>query len=162
MDSPWVVNSSPLIVLGKAGLLELLPRLAGMLVVPSAVVREVSVRKEEALLLEFLEKSSQIKVEPDCELLSAVRAWDLGKGESQAISMAIRLDAACVVLDDLEARRCAKTMHARVIGSLGIIVKARQKGLIGEAKPMIERLRRCGLYLHDAVVAIALEQAGEQ
>ena len=40
-----VVNSSPLIVLGKAGCLDLLSRLAGLLVVPAAVIREVTVRR---------------------------------------------------------------------------------------------------------------------
>ena len=68
MTKVWVVNSSPLIVLGKAGCLELLPMLAGVLVVPAAVVREVTVRKEEASLMAFLEKSGQIQIEPDGEL----------------------------------------------------------------------------------------------
>lgn len=75
--------------------------------------------------------------------------------------MAAHLGAVRVVLDDLEARRCAKSMGIRMIGSLGIIVKAKQRGLITQAKPIIEHLPRVGLYLNDAVVAKALDQAGE-
>lgn len=157
----WVVNSSPLIVLGKAGCLDLLPRLAGLLVVPAAVVREVTVRKEEASLIAFLETSSLLQIEPDGELRHEVLAWDLGNGESQAISMAAQLGAARVVLDDLEARRCANAMNIRVIGSLGVVVMAKQKGLIAEAKPVVERLRRVGLYLDDGLVTKALGMVGE-
>ena len=118
MTSLWVVDASPLIVLGKAGQLELLPKLVGKLVVPVAVVREVTVRKEEVWLMEFLGTFRQFQIEPNGEVCPEVLAWDLGTGESQAISMAARLQAPRVVLDDLEARRCAKSMNIRVIGSV--------------------------------------------
>jgi len=81
MTELWVVNSSPLIVLGKAGCLELLQRLAGRLVVPAAVIREVSVRQEESLLMAFLKQSGQVRIESDGELTPQVLAWDLGSGE---------------------------------------------------------------------------------
>ena len=132
-----------------------------MLVVPAAVVREVTVRKEEDALMAFLEASSQLQIQADGELRPEVLAWDLGSGESQAISLAARLGAARVVLDDLEARRCANSLSIRVIGSLGVVVMAKQKGLIAEAKPLVERLRRVGLYLDDGLVAKALEMVGE-
>jgi predicted nucleic acid-binding protein len=141
--------------------LELLPKLTGLLVVPAAVVREVTVRKEEAELMAFLETAKQLQIQPDGELRPEVLAWDLGSGESQAISLAARLGAARVVLDDLEARRCANSLNIRVIGSLGVVVMAKQKGLIAEAKPVIERLRRVGLYLDDGLVAKALEMVSE-
>jgi len=141
---------------GKAGQLELLPKLSGGLVVPAAVFREVTVRKEEALLMAFLEKSGQLQIKPDGELRPEVLAWDLGSGESQAISLAVRLGAARVVLDDLEARRCANSMNIRVTGSLGVVVMAKQKGLITQAKPIVERLCQVGLYLEDGLVAVVL------
>jgi predicted nucleic acid-binding protein len=147
--------------LGKAGCLDLLPRLAGVLVIPAAVVREVTVRKEEAALMAFLDAANPLQIQPDGELRPEILAWDLGSGESQAISLATRLGAARVVLDDLEARRCANSMNLRVIGSLGVVVMAKQKGLIAEAKPVIERLRRVGLYLDDGLVTKALEMVGE-
>lgn len=75
--------------------------------------------------------------------------------------MVTRLGAARVVLDDLEARCYANSMNICVIGSLGIVVMARQKGLIVEAKPVVERIRRVGLYLDDGVVAKVLEMVGE-
>lgn len=158
----WVVDSSPLIVLGKSGQLELLLKLAGELVVPVAVFREVTVRKEETALMAFLEKSGQLHISPDTEPHPDVLAWDLGRGESQVISLAVRQKAARVVLDDLEARRCVSSMNIRVIGSLGIVVMAKQKGLIAQAKPVIERLRQGGLYLDEGLMVKALGMVGER
>jgi predicted nucleic acid-binding protein len=132
-----------------------------VLVVPAAVVHEVTVRKEESALIAFLETANPLQIQPDGELRPEVLAWDLGSGESQAISMAARLGAARVVLDDLEARRCASSMNIRVIGSLGVVIMAKQKGLITEAKPVVERLLRVGLYLDDGLVAKALGMVGE-
>jgi len=158
----WVVDSSPLIVLGKSGQLELLFKLAGELAVPAAVFREVTVRKEETALMAFLEQSGRLQVPSDTELHPDVLAWDLGRGESQVISLAVRQNAARVVLDDLEARRCASSMSIRVIGSLGIVVMAKQKGLIAQAKPVIERLLQGGLYLDEGLVVKALGMVGER
>ncbi|MEO5372188.1 MAG: hypothetical protein H7833_19135 [Magnetococcus sp. DMHC-1] len=44
---------------------------------------------------------------PECLVASEVRTWNLGKGETQAITAAVQLHADRVVLDDLAARRCA-------------------------------------------------------
>lgn len=41
MADVWIVNASPLIVLGKAGCLSLLEDLAGVLIIPAAVAAEV-------------------------------------------------------------------------------------------------------------------------
>ena len=75
--------------------------------------------------------------------------------------MAAQLGATRVVLDDLEARRCANSLNIHVIGSLGVVVMAKQKALIAEAKPVVECLRRIGLYLDDGLVAKTLKMAGE-
>lgn len=158
----WVVNSSPLIVLSKAGCVDLLPKLAGVLVIPAAVVREVSVRKkEEATLMAFLESTPSLQIQPDSELHPEILAWDLGSGESQAISLAAQLSANRVVLDDQAARRCANALNIRVIGSLGVVMLAKQKGVITQAKPLVDRLCRAGLYLNDGLAVKALEMVGE-
>ncbi len=161
MTSRWVANSSPLILLGKAEQLELLAELAGELVVPRSVLQEVTVRKDEAPLAHFLESSSAVRIEADCAILPEVLVWDLGRGESQALSVAARLSARRVVLDDQEARRCAIALNLRVIASLGVVVQAKRRGLIAQAGPIVERLRRAGLYADDELVRRALAQAGE-
>lgn len=63
-----------------------------------------------------------------------------------------------MVIDDLEARRCAKTMGLRVIGTLGIIGRATASGLIQQVKPAIEHLRETGLYVSEELVRQILRE----
>jgi predicted nucleic acid-binding protein len=50
-----------------------------------------------------------------------------------------------VVLDDLEARRCGQAMGQWVIGTFGVVGRAKAMGRIAQAAPIIEHLRRTGL-----------------
>jgi predicted nucleic acid-binding protein len=52
----------------------------------------------------------------------------------------------------MEARRCAKAMELRVIGTLGVVARARRMGRIGLAAPIIDRLRKTGLYVSGELV----------
>jgi predicted nucleic acid-binding protein len=90
-----------------------------------------------------------------------VLAWDLGAGESQVLSMALAYNNATVVLDDLPARRCAQTLNVPVIGTLGIILRAKRVGLITAARPLFEELLRTGMYIDPNVVNQALAEVGE-
>ena len=65
------------------------------------------------------------------------------------------------VLDDLKARKKAKSLWLAVIGTVGIILRAKQRGLIPSAKPALERLRGAGAHLSDVLVKRAIELAGE-
>ena len=88
-------------------------------------------------------------------------SWDLGAGETQVIASAQALGADRVVIDDMAARRCARVMGLRVIGTLGIIGRAKSEGLIKLAGPIIERLREAGLYISDDLVQRLLREVGE-
>mgnify|MGYP006306647787 CR=1 FL=1 len=66
-----------------------------------------------------------------------------------------------VVLDDREARRCARALGLRVIGTLGIVGRAKERGLIGRAAPLIRQLREKGLYATDDLVESLLNEIGE-
>jgi predicted nucleic acid-binding protein len=66
-----------------------------------------------------------------------------------------------LVFDGLEARRCAKAMGLRVIGTLGVVGRAKAIGRIAEPRPVVEHLRRTGLYASDALVQHILREVGE-
>jgi predicted nucleic acid-binding protein len=53
----------------------------------------------------------------------------------------------------MEAQRCAKAMGLRVIGTLGIVARAKRMGRIELAAPVIDRLRKSGLYVSEELVA---------
>jgi predicted nucleic acid-binding protein len=66
-----------------------------------------------------------------------------------------------VILDDREARRCASVMNLKIIGTLGIVARAKRLGRIDAAVPVIEHLRRTGLYVAEALVQQILREVGE-
>ncbi|MFV2057894.1 MAG: hypothetical protein ACC707_15615 [Thiohalomonadales bacterium] len=134
----WVVNSSPLILLVKIGYVHLIADLANRVIVPTAVKNEIGVKEDGKTILELLRDDKRFLFEDDEDVHTALLAWDLGLGETQAINTAMRKDAERVVLDDMEARRCAKVMGLSVIGILGLVARAKQLGYIEQAAPIIE------------------------
>ena len=94
---------------------------------------------------------------PSPEIIS----WDLGAGETQVIVNARLQGADRVVIDDLEARRCAQAMGLKTIGTLGLVGRAKALGLIDRAAPVVRRLRASGLYASDDLIQRLLREVGE-
>ena len=87
----------------------------------------------------------------------------LDAGEASTLRAAVALGpAALVLLDDLQARREAQRLEIAIIGTAGIIVEARQAGLIPAAKPVFERLAEEGFHLSDDLVQAVLAELGEK
>ena len=65
------------------------------------------------------------------------------------------------VLDDRAARRLAASQGVPLLGSLRVIVKAKERGLIPLARPALEKLRGSGAYVSDELIEHAVALAGE-
>jgi len=125
-----VADASPLIALAQVGHLPLLERLFGEIVAPPAVVREVGLP-----LPGFISERKLSQPIP-----AAVLRASLGPGESEAISLALELGADRVILDERAARRLAISLGLAIIGVLGILLVAKQKGLIPAVRPTLDAL----------------------
>lgn len=75
--------------------------------------------------------------------------------------MAPELRAAWLVLDDLAARRVAEGVGLPVVGSLGIVVRAKQRGMLLAAKPVVDALIANGLFVGAVLYRAVLARAGE-
>lgn len=137
MNKVFVFNASPIILLGKAGLLKTVSPLADLWIVPEKVVSEVEAKKPVSAYLSDL---NHYEIEFAEQLDPLVMSWDLGAGESEVLTIALKKAGATVVLDDLLARKCAKLLKLPLIGSIGLLVKARRIGLIDSVSPEIEKL----------------------
>lgn len=160
MSKRWVTNASPLILLGKIQRLDLLLGQVDELVVPAGVVREVLERSDGEESISELRRFDSARVEHEIEIPLNVQVWDLGMGESEVLAAAAS-EHCRAVLDDLEARRCAASLGIPVIGTLGVILRARRLGLIPAARPVVMKLRHAGLYLTDQLIEKALTHLGE-
>jgi len=161
VDEALVVNASPLIFLARIERLDLLASLAKLLVVPEAVIREIqagSGRDGTADKVKVLPSILQVDDRP---VPDRIRFWNLGAGESQVLAHGLERPGAEVVLDDLAARRCARSLGLSMIGTLGIVVLCRHRGVISAARPVIETLCEAGLRLGPALIDEALAKVGE-
>jgi predicted nucleic acid-binding protein len=160
-ESRFVVNASPLIFLAAVDALVLLPQLAAEVLVPGAVLDEVLAGKEPHPALHALPAMAWVRIRPSLPVPDEVAGWDLGGGETQVLTLALSREGSEVVLDDLQARRCARSLGLPTTGTLGLILRAKQRGLIPAARPLIERLLERRFYLaHDLLEAV-LAEVGE-
>ena len=163
-DRIWVVNASPLILLGKLERLDLIEALAAQVMVPRAVVDEIAAGANDTTAQSVLDWASR-KVKPNIPVPGSILGWDLGAGESQVLAYCLAIPnqtgSHLAVLDDGEARAAAKVHGLGLVGSLGIILRARRAGLIPAARPLIDKLLVCGSYLSADLVQQALHKVGE-
>ena len=157
MSEGWVLNASPIIVLAKVDRLDLLEGLAPEICIPPAVVKEITAGPEDDLGRHALE-SGWGKRLPESGLRSEVLGWSLGAGETEVLSVALEKPGWMAVIDDATARACAGSIGVPVIGTLGVVLRAKRQGLIASAGKIIRDLRQSGLYFDDHFVRTVLKQ----
>jgi predicted nucleic acid-binding protein len=96
----------------------------------------------------------------DVAVITSIEHWDLGLGESQVIAHTM-FGSRWAVLDDRAARRCAAAHNVPVIGSLGIVLRGKDRGLIEHARPLMEELVNVGMFVEEAFLVRVLESVGE-
>jgi predicted nucleic acid-binding protein len=93
--------------------------------------------------------------------LTASLLEKLDKGESEAITLYKESSADILLIDERRGRKLAKEMNVNIIGSLGILLKAKVEGLIDRIKPSIEILRHSNIRITEDLYAFILQQSGE-
>jgi predicted nucleic acid-binding protein len=161
MNENLVLDASPIIVLGKADLLKKVSPLAKLWIIPEGVIREVEAKRPIEPYLSEISYGSKVVRENVPKINPSIAAWDLGRGESEVLTLALEKAGTGVVLDDLQARKCAALFDISLIGSLGLILLAKRKGLLHLAKPEIERLKAVGLHIDPIVLTRILIRIGE-
>lgn len=160
MAETWVVNASPLILLARIGQLVWLEQLVPAVWVPDTVIREVDAGKPKDVSANVATGWAIPRRLADIPLPGSVLLWDLGPGESQVIAHALQRKGRAV-LDDAAARRCAQAHGVAIVGSIGVVLRAKNAGLIAQAKPWLEQLQEVGLFADHRLIAMALATVGE-
>jgi len=148
LKEPVVVDSTCLIGLDQIGHLKLLPDLFDPVVAPPEVERESGISPQ------------WLRIEtPNPVLVTALQA-NVDDGEAEAIALAAERQWR-IVLDDRKARDLAQRMGLNVIGTVGVLVRAKRAGLIAWAKPLLDDLSRQGFHLSETLKREALLLVGE-
>lgn len=153
-----VSNTGPLIVLYETGLLPVLCQMYGEVLVPLAVYNEIS-RVEEGVKLFDVNPWIRVVEVKGKELVRVLLAF-LDEGEAEAITLAKESNLP-ILLDERKGRRIAKSLGVRVEGTLGLLVRAKRRGLVSSVRELIKQILLKGYYLSQELIEEVLRMAGE-
>lgn len=140
---PVVSNTSPILNLAIVGQLNLLHHQFGEILIPSAVLHELKIGEQRPGSQAMSEAISagwiQVREMSDQPLTQLLKQT-LDKGEAEAIALAIELKADWILLDEREGRKVAKSLGLKVIGILGVLLRAKQAGELESLQPVIDKL----------------------
>jgi predicted nucleic acid-binding protein len=144
-----VLDCACLIGLERIGHLPLLPALLEPVIAPPAVISEFGQRP--SWLLE--------QAPADTGMVAALKLI-VDPGESEAIALAYEKRLRLIV-DDRKAREAAQRLGIPVTGTVGLLLKAKQAGLITAVLPLLDALDQHQFRISPALRAEALKLAGE-
>ena len=153
-----VSDASPLIVLLKTNKLSILQKLFKKIIIPQAVYREITAKEQEKLIFD---KAGWIEIRDikNTEVNTLLEKL-VDKGEAEAIVLAKELKTSLLV-DDAKARKYAILLNLEVIGTLGLLKMAKNRGVIPSVKDAINDMLAEGYYIEDKLIARILEDVGE-
>ena len=154
-----VTNTTPLIALAVAcGSLDILRSLYSEVLVPAEVAQELTaVGVERAGVAEFV-AATWLKPVSTRAVIAPYLLNILDRGEAAVIQTALDMNVPLVAIDEVVGRRVTRLAGLNVTGSIGIMLKARQAGLIEPMAQCIERLHVHGIWLSQSVIDFALAQ----
>ena len=156
-----VSNTTPLLSLIKISKLNLLKELYTQVIIPEAVFEEMEQGKHKKYYTD-IKKAEWIKIQPVKDKNASKYFIDLDKGEAEVIMLAEEIQADLVIIDELIGRDYARYLKLKITGTLGILLKAKEKGLIKEIKPLLLDMKDKGIWLSDSLIKSVLEIANEE
>ncbi|PSB34428.1 DUF3368 domain-containing protein [Stenomitos frigidus] len=136
-----VSNTSPITNLAGIGQLDLLHQFYDTITIPQAVYNEMATIGRAVPGALEVQTLPWITVQPvkDQNQVEALRAV-LDPGKAEAIVLALELNASLLIIDERPGRSIARQNSILIIGVLGVLLEAKQQGLIASVQPLVDRL----------------------
>lgn len=159
-----VSDSTALIGLSAIGGLDWLRQLYTHVVIPQAVYREVVIDGAGKVSAQDVANASWIQMQTlqnynDKAYLMNVIGLD--EGESEAIVLAQEIGADLLLLDDSAARQYARQQQLKITGMVGVVLAAKQAGIISLARPQLDALLAVGIFIDAKLYQQACQSVGE-
>jgi predicted nucleic acid-binding protein len=161
-ERPIVCDTTVLLYPGRIGLLDLLPTLFAPVYVPEQVLLELDMGR--LLRRDTVDPRGfdwVMPVRTPRSMIDGLPANRLGAGERAVIAYAYAYRGTIAGLDDLQARKLAETLGVRVVGTLGILLRAKKASLIPAVRPALDAAVAQGFRLSPDLYQDALRLAGE-
>jgi predicted nucleic acid-binding protein len=146
-----ISDTSSLIALTNIGELELLERVYEEVVITPEIGEEYGLETPDWIRIEKIEDVQKFK------LLNL----ELDKGESSGITLALENEASLLIIDEKKGRGIAKKLGIRITGILGVMIRAKEIGVINRVKPLIEKLEKVDFRMSERLKNQILERVGE-
>lgn len=156
-----ISNTTPILSLLKINKLILLEKLYERIIIPTAVYNEIEKGKEKPYYL-------------DLKLIDWIAIWeiknpdskdyflDLDEGEAEVIILAREQNSDLVIIDEIMGRRIARQFELTVTGTIGVLLKAKERGFVSSIKELLTELQEKGIWLNSKLISKALELAKEE
>ena len=154
-----VFDASTLILIAKAELLDLfLARISVPVAIPSEVEKECCGSKKalDAIIIQQALDESRIEVFTvrNRRLVAKLQAdFSLGKGEAEAIALALNEKVQLVGIDDKNGIDACRVLGIAFTTAVGILIRSRDKGLLDgpDAIAKLALLAKYGRYKHSII-----------
>jgi predicted nucleic acid-binding protein len=156
-----VLNTTPIISLLKIGKLDILREIYGKVIVPEAVFFEIEKGKNKP----FYQDISQldwldIQKIKNSEVLNLLN--DLDAGEAEVIVLATEIVADLVIIDETLGRRFAKYSDLKVTGTIGVLIKAKEMGIVKAISPLLDEMQQKGIWINNKLKLKVLKKVNEE
>jgi uncharacterized protein len=146
-----VSNTSPILNLAIIGHLHLVREQFTIVRIPPSVLHELRLNEElpgSQSIRQAVEQGWIIVEEIHDRKVVRVLQRELDWGESEAIALALQIDADRILLDEREARRVAKSLDLQVTGILGVLLRAQKEGQLASLEQAVTELQeRAGFWI---------------
>ncbi len=161
MKEVVVSDATPIIAFSRIDKLKLLQQIVGEIIIPEEVSKELfEYKKADVKSIKHCKwiRVEKVKSGNDVELLLPT----LDRGESEVIILSKELKADLVIIDELSARKVAMMLDLPLIGTVGLLIAAREKGLIEKVKPLWDEMITQGIRYGKEFYRKVLEEIGEE
>jgi len=162
MDKIVIINSTPIIALSAIEKLVLLKELYGSVIIPRAVQQEIGVKRESKAQAQLELCADWINVH-DINNIAQKQIFktQLHDGEVEVMILGQEMKADLLIIDDYLARKYAKYLEFKVVGTAGVLLLAKSKGFIQEVRPLVDALVSNGIYISSRLYSEIMSIAGE-
>jgi len=155
-----IADTSPLNYLVRLGRPEILADLFGRVIIPGAVLAELSHPEAPTEVRAFAFSPPPWIEVVRAETIDATLPDTLGAGEREAISLALALRADILLIDERARRDAATARDVGVAGAVAVLLQAALSGWL-DLRDAIGRRRGMGFRLSDDVERAALARLEE-
>ena len=151
MDKIIISDTSCLIALSKIGMLNILKDLYQEIIVTREVHDEFGSKLPEWIIVfEVKNKQKQIEIEKR-----------LDKGEASSIALALEIENTILIIDEIKGRKIAQSFDIEIIGTIGVLLVANEKGLIKDIISVILTLVNRGFRISDKLIEQLIYKFGK-